>query len=63
VETHLRSIQRIPIAHIPKPIQELPRLPLLFTGPEIFDKSDGLMVISISPNKVGKLGVANLQPF
>jgi hypothetical protein len=29
----------------------------------MFNKSDGLMVMAISPNKVGKLDVANLQPL
>jgi hypothetical protein len=63
VKIHFRSIQRIPIAYIPKPIQKLPKLPPLFTGPEMFNKSDGLKVMAISPNKIGKLDVANLQPL
>ena len=47
--------QRISIAHLPTPIQKLPRLSPLFDGPEMFIKREDLTGMAVSGNKVRKL--------
>ncbi len=46
---------RIPLAHLPTPIEKLERLSLAFEGPEIYVKRDDLTGIAKTGNKVRKL--------
>jgi D-cysteine desulfhydrase len=47
--------KRIPLAHLPTPIQKLKRMTKKLGGPEIYIKRDDLTGIGLSGNKVRKL--------
>ena len=48
-------IDRIPLAHLPTPIQALPGLTKLLGGPRLFIKRDDLTGLGLGGNKTRKL--------
>ena len=46
---------RIPLAHLPTPIELLPRLTKLLQGPRLFIKRDDLTGLGLGGNKTRKL--------
>ncbi len=48
-------IERIPLAHLPTPIEALPRLSHLLGGPQLFIKRDDLTGLGMGGNKTRKL--------
>ena len=48
-------IERVPLAHLPTPIEALPRLSRLLGGPQLFIKRDDLTGLGMGGNKTRKL--------
>jgi len=48
-------IERVPLAHLPTPIEALPRLSRLLGGPQLFIKRDDLTGLGLGGNKTRKL--------
>ena len=48
-------IERLPLAHLPTPIEALPRLSRLFGGPQLYIKRDDLTGLGLGCNKTRKL--------
>ncbi len=53
--TNLHSFPRIPLAHLPTPLEEAPRLSAALGGPHILVKRDDLTGLALGGNKVRKL--------
>lgn len=51
----MNSLPRIPLAHLPTPIEELPRLSAFLGGPRLFIKRDDLTGLALGGNKTRKL--------
>lgn len=49
------SLPRVPIAHLPTPLEELPRLTALLEGPELWVKRDDQTGLATGGNKTRKL--------
>lgn len=52
---HLQNLPRISLAHLPTPLEELPRLTRMLGGPKLFIKRDDLTGLALGGNKVRKL--------
>ena len=48
-------IERIPLAHLPTPIEALPRISHMLAGPQLFIKRDDLTGLGLGGNKTRKL--------
>ena len=48
-------IERVPLAHLPTPIEALPRLSSILAGPQLFIKRDDLTGLGMGGNKTRKL--------
>lgn len=55
IEELLTRFARIPLASLPTPLHELPRLASTLGGPKLFAKRDDLTGIGLGGNKVRKL--------
>ena len=51
----LRTLPRVPIAHLPTPLEEMPRLSEALGGPRLFVKRDDQTGLATGGNKARKL--------